>query len=126
MYRVQVLTSSTSLPLQQNEAASLKGISSACPIGIDEEACQMNGLFVPFSSAYDVSSGGRSESSNMLGVEIDGHDDTHMGVSVDTIEALMLGRLLTCLQTYKNEILLVRLTLLFMLDKDGYRETATS
>ncbi|GKF64582.1 hypothetical protein Tco_0188030, partial [Tanacetum coccineum] len=36
---------------------------------------------------YDVSSSGRSQSSNMLGVEIDGHDDPLMGVSIDTIDA---------------------------------------
>ncbi|GJS34194.1 beta-amylase 7 [Tanacetum coccineum] len=36
-----VLASLTSLPLQQNQAAFLRGISSASPIGIDDEACQM-------------------------------------------------------------------------------------
>ncbi|PWA93190.1 beta-amylase 7 [Artemisia annua] len=82
-----VLTSPTSLPPQQNQAASLGGISSASQIRIDDEACQMKGLFVPSSSAYDVSSSGRSQSPNMLGVEIDGHDDPLMGVSVDTIDA---------------------------------------
>ena len=82
-----MLTPSTSVPPQQNQAASLRGISSACQIGIDDEACQMKGLFVPSSSAYDVSSSGRSQSPNMLGVEIDGHDDPLMGVSVDTIDA---------------------------------------
>ena len=82
-----VATSSTSLPLQQNQAASLRGISSACPIRMDNEACQMKGLYVPSSSAYDVSSSGRSQSSHMLGVEVevDGQDDPLIGVSVDTV-----------------------------------------
>ncbi|CAH1447942.1 unnamed protein product [Lactuca virosa] len=79
-----VSTSSTSLPLQQNQAPSLRGISSACPIEMDNEACQMKGLFVP-SSAYDVSSSGRSQSSHLLGVEVDGQDDQLIGVSVDTV-----------------------------------------
>ncbi|KVH89109.1 hypothetical protein Ccrd_008910 [Cynara cardunculus var. scolymus] len=78
-------TSSTSLPLQQSQAASLRGISSACPIRMDDEACQMKGLFVPSSSAYDVSSSSRSQSSHMLGVEVDGQDDPLIGVSVDTV-----------------------------------------
>ena len=46
----------------------------------------MKGLYVP-SSAYDVSSSGRSQSSHMLGVEVevDGQDDPLIGVSVDTV-----------------------------------------
>lgn len=75
-------TSSTSLPLQQNQPPSLIGISS---MGIDNEACQMKGLFVPSSSGYDMSSSGRSQSSHMLGVEVDGQDDPLIGVSVDTV-----------------------------------------
>nr|GEX29280.1 hypothetical protein [Tanacetum cinerariifolium] len=46
----------------------------------------------------------------MLGIEIDGQDDPLMGVFVDTIDA----RLLACLQTYKNEILLLPLILFQM------------
>lgn len=80
-----VATSSTSLPHQQNQAASLRGISSTCPIRMDNEACQMKGLFVPSSSAYDVSSSARSQSSHILGVEVDGQDDPLIGVSVDTV-----------------------------------------
>ncbi|XP_071701296.1 beta-amylase 7-like isoform X2 [Rutidosis leptorrhynchoides] len=81
-----VVTSSASLPLQQNQDASIRGISSASPIGMDDDACQMKGLFVHSSSStYDVSSSARSHSSHMLGVEVDGHDDHLIGVSVDAV-----------------------------------------
>lgn len=76
-------TSSTSLPLQHNQTASLRGISSSCPIGIDDDACQMKGLYVPASS-YDTPASARSQSS-LLGVEVDGQDDPLLGVSVDTV-----------------------------------------
>lgn len=78
-----VVTSPTSLPLQQNQAASLRGISSTCPIGMNDEACQMKGLYVP--SAYDTSVSTRSQSSHMLEVEVDGQDDPIIGVSVDSV-----------------------------------------
>nr|XP_043619260.1 beta-amylase 7 isoform X2 [Erigeron canadensis]XP_043619261.1 beta-amylase 7 isoform X2 [Erigeron canadensis] len=79
-----LVTSSTSLPLQQNQAISLRGISSACPIGIDDEACQMKSLYVP-SSTYDVSTSAPSQSSHMLGVEVNAQDDPLIGVSVDAV-----------------------------------------
>ncbi|KAF5811622.1 putative beta-amylase transcription factor BES/BZR family [Helianthus annuus] len=80
-----VVTSSTSLPLQQNQVASLRGISSTCQIGMNDEACQMKGLYGPSSSAYDTSASTHSQSSQMLGVEVDGQDDPIIGVSVDTV-----------------------------------------
>ncbi|XP_076893313.1 beta-amylase 7-like isoform X1 [Bidens hawaiensis] len=80
-----VVTSSPSLPLQQNQVASHRGISSTCPIGMNDEACQMKGLYVPSSSGYDTSASARSQSSHMLGVEVDGHEDPIIGVSVDTV-----------------------------------------
>lgn len=52
----------------------------------------MKGLYVPSSSsAYDVSSSARSQSSHLLGVEVDGHDDHLIGVSVDTVGERQVG-----------------------------------
>lgn len=81
-----VTSSSSHVPLPQTPAASVRGISSGCQIAVEDDACQMNGLFVPSSTPYDVSSA-LSQASDMMGVGVNTQDDTLIGVSMETVRS---------------------------------------
>ncbi|KAI7743678.1 hypothetical protein M8C21_004126, partial [Ambrosia artemisiifolia] len=79
----------------------IEDLCSGCGVRPVAGALTTAGLYGSSSSPYDTSARTRSQSSHMMGVEVDAQDDPIIGVSVDTVG----GRQVACDQSCKNEIL---------------------
>ncbi|KAK4476585.1 hypothetical protein RD792_015742 [Penstemon davidsonii] len=82
--KTAVTSSSSHMPAQHASPTSLRSISPGYRSTVDFNRSHTKGVFVPTSSAFDASSGARSQTSVMIGDGGDLQDDPLLGGSINS------------------------------------------